>query len=112
VGRIARHKGGHAQPLTENDREHRSPAGSKHGHAPAWYERRPGAAVHRAWRAPGLGNGDADRRQFRSDRATVLDRTDVVALARATEEQCSLLFEIDSNIDVVLAGSSAICSFQ
>src|ERR1035437_6667198 len=29
-------------------------------------------------------------------------RADVVALARATEEQCGLLFEVDSNIDVVL----------
>ena len=38
----------------------------------------------------------------RTDLRAMLDRTDVVALARATEEQCSLLFEVDSNIDVVL----------
>jgi hypothetical protein len=38
----------------------------------------------------------------RDDLRAMLDRTDVVALARATEEQCSLLFEVDSNIDVVL----------
>lgn len=36
------------------------------------------------------------------DLRALLDRTDVVALARATEEQCNLLFEIDSIIDVVL----------
>jgi hypothetical protein len=38
----------------------------------------------------------------RTDLRAMLDRTDVVALARATEEQCCLLFEMDSNIDVVL----------
>jgi hypothetical protein len=38
----------------------------------------------------------------RIDLRAMLDRTDVVALARATEEQCGLLFQIDSNIDVVL----------
>jgi hypothetical protein len=38
----------------------------------------------------------------RTDLRAMLDRTDVVALARATEEQCGLLFEMDSNIDVVL----------
>jgi hypothetical protein len=38
----------------------------------------------------------------RGDLRAMLDRTDVVALARATEEQCSLLFEVDSDIDVVL----------
>ena len=38
----------------------------------------------------------------RADLRAMLDRTDVVALARATEEQCRLLFEIDSNVDVVL----------
>jgi hypothetical protein len=38
----------------------------------------------------------------RTDLRAMLDRTDVVALARATEEQCGLLFEIDSTIDVVL----------
>jgi hypothetical protein len=41
-------------------------------------------------------------RADRSDLRAMLERTDVVALARATEEQCSLLFEVDSNIDVVL----------
>ena len=38
----------------------------------------------------------------RTDLHAMLDRTDVVALARATEEQCGHLFEIDSNVDVVL----------
>ena len=38
----------------------------------------------------------------RADLREMLDRTDVVSLARATEEQCGLLFEMDSNIDVVL----------
>ena len=38
----------------------------------------------------------------RADLRAMLDRTDVVSLARATEEQCGLLFEMDSNIDVVL----------
>ena len=45
------------------------------------------------------------RDTVRADRGALramLDRTDVVALARATEEQCGLLFEVDSNIDVVL----------
>jgi hypothetical protein len=41
-------------------------------------------------------------RADRDDLRAMLERTDVVALARATEEQCSLLFEVDSNIDVVL----------
>jgi hypothetical protein len=41
-------------------------------------------------------------RADREDLRAMLDRTDVLALARATEEQCGLLFEIDSNIDVVL----------
>jgi hypothetical protein len=41
-------------------------------------------------------------RADRGDLRAMLDRTDVVALARATEEQCGLLFEVDSNIDVVL----------
>jgi hypothetical protein len=38
----------------------------------------------------------------RTDLRAMLDRTDVVALARATEERCGLLFEMDSNVDVVL----------
>jgi hypothetical protein len=41
-------------------------------------------------------------RADRDDLRAMLARTDVVALARATEEQCGLLFEVDSNIDVVL----------
>ncbi len=41
-------------------------------------------------------------RADREDLRAMLERTDVVALARATEEQCGLLFEIDSNVDVVL----------
>ncbi len=41
-------------------------------------------------------------RADREDLRAMLERTDVVALARATEEQCNLLFEVDSNIDVVL----------
>lgn len=41
-------------------------------------------------------------RADRQDLTALLDRTDVVALARATEEQCSVLFEIDSTVDVVL----------
>lgn len=42
-------------------------------------------------------------RADREDLRTMLDRrTDVIALARATEEQCGLLYEVDSNIDVVL----------
>ena len=40
----------------------------------------------------------ADRRDLRS----VLERTDVVSLARAAEQQCSLLLEADVDIDVVL----------
>ena len=45
------------------------------------------------------------RETVRADRAdlrTILDRTDVVALARETAEQCQQLFEVDSDIDVVL----------
>jgi hypothetical protein len=38
----------------------------------------------------------------RADLRLMLDRTDVAALARATDERCAELFEIDSNIDVVL----------
>lgn len=38
----------------------------------------------------------------RSDLYAMLGRTDSVALARATEERCELLFEIDSNIDIVV----------
>jgi hypothetical protein len=48
---------------------------------------------------------DVIRDTVRADRAdlrAMLERIDVLALARATEEQCSRLFEIDSNIDVVL----------
>jgi hypothetical protein len=41
-------------------------------------------------------------RADRDDLRAMLERTDVVALARAAEEQCNLLFEVDSNIDVVL----------
>jgi len=41
-------------------------------------------------------------RADRGDLRAMLERTDVVALATATEEQCRLLFEVDSNIDVVL----------
>lgn len=41
-------------------------------------------------------------RADRDDLRAMLDRTDVVALARATEEQCAALFEVDSAIDVVL----------
>ncbi len=40
----------------------------------------------------------ADRRDLRS----VLERTDVVSLARAAEQQCSLLLEADVDVDVVL----------
>jgi hypothetical protein len=41
-------------------------------------------------------------RADRADLRAMLERIDVLALARATEEQCALLFEIDSGIDVVL----------
>ncbi len=41
-------------------------------------------------------------RADRDDLRAMLDRTDVVALARQAEEQCRQLFEVDSNIDVVL----------
>ena len=41
-------------------------------------------------------------RADRDDLRAMLDRTDVVALARQTEEQCQQLFDVDSNIDVVL----------
>lgn len=49
--------------------------------------------------------GDVVRDTVRADRAdlrTMLDRTDVVALARETQQRCATLFEIDSPIDVVL----------
>ena len=38
----------------------------------------------------------------RSDLRTMLERMDVVTLARNTEDQCKILLEIDSEIDVVL----------
>ncbi|HET6680197.1 MAG TPA: hypothetical protein VFG84_03285 [Gemmatimonadaceae bacterium] len=38
----------------------------------------------------------------RSDLRTMLDRTDVVSLARATEEQCATLLDLDSDVDIVL----------
>ena len=38
----------------------------------------------------------------RDDLRTMLERTDVVALARAAEQQCATLFEVDSRIDTVL----------
>ncbi len=38
----------------------------------------------------------------RDDLRTMLERTDVVALARAAEQQCAALFEVDSRIDTVL----------
>jgi hypothetical protein len=41
-------------------------------------------------------------RADRADLRAMLERTDVAALAQATEQQCALLFEVDSNIDVVL----------
>jgi hypothetical protein len=41
-------------------------------------------------------------RADRDDLKAMLDRTDVVALAQATEAQCRALFEIDVPIDVVL----------
>lgn len=41
-------------------------------------------------------------RADRSDLRTMLERTDVVALARQAEAACQELFEIDSTVDVVL----------
>jgi hypothetical protein len=41
-------------------------------------------------------------RADRADLRAMLERTDILALARETEEQCARLFEVDSNIDVVL----------
>jgi len=41
-------------------------------------------------------------RAERGDLRAMLDRTDVAALARDTEEQCASFFEVDSTIDVVL----------
>jgi hypothetical protein len=41
-------------------------------------------------------------RANRDDLRTMLERTDVVALANETEEQCRALFEVDSAIDVIL----------
>jgi hypothetical protein len=41
-------------------------------------------------------------RADRGDLRAMLERTDVAALARATEERCAELFEIDSEIDVLL----------
>ena len=41
-------------------------------------------------------------RADREDLRAMLDRTDVVALAIETEEQCRTLFEVDSAVDVVL----------
>jgi len=38
----------------------------------------------------------------RTDLRTMLERTDVVSLARNTTEQCSLLLDVDTDIDVVL----------
>ena len=38
----------------------------------------------------------------RTDLRTMLERTDVVSLARTTTEQCSLLLDVDTDIDVVL----------
>ena len=38
----------------------------------------------------------------RSDLRAMLERTDVVALARSTEEQCGALLDYDADIDVVL----------
>lgn len=38
----------------------------------------------------------------RSDLRTMLDRTDVVALAKQTEEQCRQLLRLDTDVDVVL----------
>lgn len=41
-------------------------------------------------------------RASRDDLHAMLGRVDVTALAQATEQQCADLFEIDSNIDIVL----------
>lgn len=41
-------------------------------------------------------------RADRSDLIAMLDRVDVESVARATEERCAELFEIDSTVDVVL----------
>ncbi|MGH7656352.1 MAG: DUF2268 domain-containing putative Zn-dependent protease [Gemmatimonadaceae bacterium] len=41
-------------------------------------------------------------RADRSNLRAMLERIDVLALARGAEEQCARLFEVDSNIDVVL----------
>jgi hypothetical protein len=41
-------------------------------------------------------------RAGRADLRAMLDRTDVVSLARATEEQCSTLLDTDVDVDVVL----------
>ena len=38
----------------------------------------------------------------RADLRAMLERTDVVTLARTTEERCRTLFEMDSDVDVVL----------
>jgi hypothetical protein len=38
----------------------------------------------------------------RTDLRTMLERTDVAALARSTIEQCTLLLDVDTDIDVVL----------
>ena len=38
----------------------------------------------------------------RADLRTMLERTDVVSLARSTTEQCTLLLDVDADIDVVL----------
>jgi len=41
-------------------------------------------------------------RADRGDLRAMLDRTDVATLARATEERCAELFEVDSEVDVLL----------
>jgi hypothetical protein len=41
-------------------------------------------------------------RSERDDLRAMLARCDIIALARATEQQCRVLFEVDSEIDVVL----------
>ena len=41
-------------------------------------------------------------RADRADLRTMLERTDVVSLARATEEQCATLLDTDVDVDVVL----------
>src|SRR3954468_3283579 len=38
----------------------------------------------------------------RADLRTMLDRTDVVSLARSTEQQCRELLAMDTDVDVVL----------